>query len=81
MDNESREIHAKRLLEDPLFMEAFDATKEQLITEWKHTEPFDMEKRESLYQSIHLIDRILTHISSVLETGQMSQIQSKHPFI
>ena len=81
LSNELRETHAKRLLEDPLFVEAFTMTKEQLINEWLHTEPLDIDKREALHLSVHLTDRILAHITSVLESGQMAEIQRNHPFI
>ena len=76
-----REIRAKQLIEDELFQEAFDATKEQLINEWLNTEPFDNERRESLHRSVKLVDRIYAHVTSVLETGQVAQLQRNHPFI
>ena len=81
MSNELRETHAKRLLEDPLFIETFDSVKKQLINEWLNTEPFDSDRRESLHQSVHLVDRLYAHITSVLETGQMAKLQRDHPFI
>ena len=81
LSNELRETHAKRLLEDPLFIEAFDSVKKQLINEWLHSEPFDTDRREALHQSVHLVDRLHAHISSVLETGHMAELQRNQPFI
>jgi len=81
MSNEQRETHAKRLLEDQLFIESFDILKKQLVSEWMHTEIHELEKRESLHLSIKLVDRIYAHIESVLETGQISRSITKHPYI
>mgnify|MGYP000955139851 CR=1 FL=1 len=81
MSNELRETHAKRLMEDELFQESFEATKKQLINECLHTEPLDVDRRESLHTAIHLVDRIYAHITSALETGQMAELQRNHPFI
>ena len=81
MNNESREIQARRLLDDPLFIEAFDSVKEQLISEWLHSESFDTNRRESLHTAIKLVDRLHAHISSVLETGQVAELRRNHPFI
>ena len=81
MSNEQRETHAKRLLEDHLFVESFDILKKQLVSEWMHTEPNEIDKREALHLSIKLVDRLYAHIESVLETGQIAQSLSKHPYI
>jgi len=81
MSNEQRETHAKRLLEDQLFVESFELLKKQLVSEWMHTETHEIEKRESLHLSIKLVDRLYAHIESVLETGQIAQSLHKHPYI
>jgi len=81
MSNEQRETHAKRLLEDKLFVESFEILKQQLITEWMHTEVHESDKREHIHISIKLVDRLYAHIESVLETGQIAQSLERHPFI
>ena len=70
----SREEEAKRILESDLFNESFEEMKSQLMSEWLHTAPDEKDKRESLYLSMHLTDRLYAHLSSVLETGQMAQL-------
>ena len=81
MSNEQRETHAKRLLEDKLFTESFEILKKQLVSEWMHTEPDEIDKREALHLSIKLVDRLYAHIESVLETGQIAQSLNQHPHI
>ena len=81
MSNEQRETHAKRLLEDQLFVESFEVLKQQLVSEWMHTDPLEIDKREAIHLSIKLVDRLYAHIESVLETGQISRSLTKHPYI
>ena len=76
-----RTEHAKRLLADPLFKESFDKIKDQLTTEWVNTNQTDIETRESLYLSIHLIDRLRTHFTNFLESGEIAAIREKYPHI
>lgn len=78
---EHRETHAKRLLEDKLFIESFEVLKKQLVSEWMHTDPLEIDKREAIHLSIKLVDRIHAHIESVMETGQIAQSLKQHPYI
>ena len=81
MDREQREQHAKDILDNPLFREAFEEVKNQIVSEWVHSELNDIDKRESLHLSIKLLDRLYAHVESVLETGQMDRMIKNHPFI
>ena len=48
MDNELREHRANALLENPLFQEAFDVLKEDLMNRWSVSGSTDLEARESI---------------------------------
>jgi hypothetical protein len=74
----SRADDAKRILDDPLFDESFTELKAQLVKEWLHTAPDQVDKREQLHLSIHIADRLLAHLTSILEEGQMAEIYSTH---
>ena len=82
MSDELREAKARALLDDPIFNEAFDTLKKDLMSRWDHSGSNELEARESIWLAMRLLDRIHGHISSIVETGRMDKMMSKqHPFI
>jgi len=82
MDNELREHRAKALVDNPLFQEAFDVLKEDLMNRWAYSGSTDLEARESIWLAIRLLDKIRGHITSIVETGHMNEVLDKqHPHI
>ena len=82
MTPEEREGSAKSLLNDPLFNEAFDAIKEDLMNRWNFSGSTEVEARESIWLAMRLLDRINAHIKSIVETGHMNKVlKEQHPFI
>ena len=73
---------ANALLNDPLFNEAFDELRKDLMNRWDSSGSTELEARESIWLAMRLLDRIHAHISSIVETGRMADILDKqHPFI
>ena len=82
MTPEEKERRAHSLISDPLFNEAFDVLKEDLMNRWNHSGSTDFEARESIWLAMRLLDRIHGHISSIVETGRMAEVMEKqHPYI
>jgi len=82
MTDQRREEHAKRLLNDELFNEAFDILKTDLMERWHNSGSNESEARESLWLAIRLLDKVRGHVESIVETGHMAKILEKqHPFI
>tara|TARA_R100001244_G_C5142834_1_gene128226 strand:- start:46 stop:294 length:249 start_codon:yes stop_codon:yes gene_type:complete len=82
MDNELREHRAKALIDNPLFKEAFDVLKEDLMNRWSVSGSTDLEARESIWLAMRLLDKIYGHITSIIETEHMNKILEKqHPYI
>jgi len=81
MSKELRAEHAERLINDNLFMESWDVLKEQLMNEWQHSQHLDVERRESLWLSVKLADRLRAHFESIVATGKMSDYLKTHPYI
>ena len=82
MSDEFREGRAKALLENPLFQEAFDVLKKDLMNRWEHSGSTELEARESIWLAMRLLDRLYGHITSIVETGHMNKVLEKqHPFI
>ena len=79
MVDEIREAHAKRLLNDELFNEAFDMLEKNIMDTWNSSGIHDNEAREQCWLSIRLLARIKVHITSIVDTGEMAKkLQEYH---
>lgn len=78
----NREEEAKRLLENELFVEAFETLENELLLSWSRTSSGDVSQRESCWLAMRLLERIQSHIKSIVETGHMAKVMEKqHPHI
>lgn len=78
MDIEQRERAAKRIIEDPIFQEAWTAIHTEFMDLWEHTQTHDMEAREHYWLGLQLLKKLKTHFESAMTTGELSR--SKKPF-
>ena len=82
MIDQERELRAQRLLDDPLLNEAFTILREDLLNRWSVSGSTEVEARESIWLAMRLLDRVHSHIPSIVESGHMDKILSEqHPFI
>ena len=65
--------HAKRLLTDPLFVEAFEVLEKNLQNSWSASGVSETETREQIWLSLRLLERIRLHLTSIVETGDMAK--------
>lgn len=69
--------NAKRLIDDPLYKEAFETTKEHLIYMMLQTKISEEVERDRIYITIKSLDLVDQHIKSVLETGKLAEGQDE----
>ena len=82
MIDEERERRAQNLLENPLFKEAFEVLRKDLMDRWNASGSSELEARESIWLAMRLLDKLYGHITSIVETGHMNKVLEKqHPFI
>jgi energy-coupling factor transporter ATP-binding protein EcfA2 len=81
MANDQREAQAKRLLDDPIFIESFDELEKELLSLWENTGAQDVGQRESFWLAMRLLNRIKAHITSIVETGHMAKMMEQHPYV
>ena len=82
MIDQERELRAQRLLDDPQLNEAFTTLREDLLNRWNASGSTEVEARESIWLAMRLLDRVHSHITSIVESGRMDKILSEqHPFI
>ena len=68
---------AERLLNDPLYKEAFEMTREHLLELLLNTKISEEVERDRIYITIKSLDLIDQHIKSVLETGKLAEGQEQ----
>jgi len=82
VDQETRLRKAKAILEDELFIEAFDILRSELLERWEHSSSKEAEARESIWLGLQLLLRVRRHFQSILETEEMEKIRDKNnPYI
>ena len=82
MSDDHREERAKSLLSNPLFNEAFDVLRKDLMDRWEASGSAELEARESIWLAMRLLDKLHGHIKSIVEAGHMNKVMSQqHPFI
>lgn len=66
---------ARRLLEEPLLVEAFAAVEGALRQQWETTEDAEEAVRERAWLMLKLLRRVRAGLAEVMETGRLSERQ------
>lgn len=69
---------AKEVLENEQFQAAFEAIEQEVLTQWKNSPARDQAGRESLWTYLQLLNKVKAHLTSVLETGKLAEIELNH---
>jgi hypothetical protein len=64
---------AKRLLDDPLLKEAFDAIEQEFVDQWKKAPVRDVEGREKLWLMLQLLNKVHSHLEAVMASGRLAE--------
>jgi len=78
MDKEKeiqRGQQAKRILEDPIYVEALQKVSQELDQEWINSPIRDTEGREKIYMMRKMLNVLLVQLQSVMETGKLASKQ------
>lgn len=78
-DEVRRGERARRLLEDPLLVEAFDAVEAGIRSAWAGTGEAEERERERLWLMLRLLGRVRGHIVGAMETGRLAERQLAAP--
>ena len=72
-----RSEEVKKILEHPLYIEAHQKLRMELVNELIASPIRDTEAREKLYLMIKMLDSVHTQLKSIMETGKLRLHQSK----
>lgn len=73
----SRGEDARRILNEPLFKEAMQQMKDEVIKMWGETPVRDREGREWLWQFYQAATKFENTLVSYMETGKMAALKQK----
>ena len=71
-DEMNRGSKAAEVLRNPVFDEAFSILQKRYIQAWVDTPADQIEERERLYQSVHVLQDIYDQLEAVMTTGAMA---------
>lgn len=69
---QERSIKAKRILEDPIFVEAIQKIRQDLELQWLNSDIKDSEQRENIFLMRRMTEVVMMQLQSVLETGKLA---------
>ena len=61
--------HAKRLLEDEVLVEAFDAIEKDIFDEWRTTTIQAYDERSDLFLTLKCLERLKARLRAILDDG------------
>jgi hypothetical protein len=78
---EARAAAAKRLLEDPMLVEALENVRMGAIKSWRATSADDKgkEAREIAWLTVKVVDRIETELQNVINNGMIAASRVQAP--
>lgn len=73
--NLARGVRANEVLENEIYIEAFELIKQEIYTTWQQSPARDAEARETLYLMLKLMDKLKATMQSVMETGKLASLE------
>lgn len=74
----ARGARAKEILENELYIEAFQTIKDEVLEAWQQSPSRDLEGREKLYLMLGMLNKVQSTLQTVMETGKIAQAQLAH---
>jgi signal transduction protein with GAF and PtsI domain len=68
---------AKDLLDNEIFREAIERIEIDIITMWKNCSIEDTKTQEKLKMMLFVAQKFVTHLTSILQTGQLAEFSLK----
>ncbi len=79
-EEQGRAAQAHAILINPLVIEAFDAIEDLYYTLWRTNGHLNPDEREHLYRCNLALDTFKSHFETIIETGNLANIQKENMF-
>lgn len=66
---------AKRLLEDPVLIEALERLERTYLDSWRRTDPKDTEGRERLWVALQVAEEFARNLRAIADSGELAHAQ------
>ena len=76
MDPMTKANHAKRLLEDEILKEAFDAVERDIFEEWRMSTHADYSARSDMFHTLKGLERLKARLQAILDDGLVAKSRS-----
>jgi hypothetical protein len=76
MDPITKANHAKRLLEDEILKEAFDAVERDIFEEWRMSALGDDNTRFDMFHTLKGLERLKARLQALLDDGLVAKSRS-----
>lgn len=71
---------AERLINNPLYIEAFDSVRQGILTAMRDSAFGDERTHHNLVIALQVLEKIDKHLTDVMKTGNMAKIQIENGF-
>lgn len=78
-DAQARAAHAKRLIDDPVLIEALGNIRQAAIKAWTSTGVAQEREREVAWLTVKVVDRIETELQSIIDNGTIAALRTQAP--
>lgn len=79
MDKGARASHAKRLMDDPILVEALANIRHAAITAWEATNTAQTDQREFAWLTVKVVNRIEAELQSIMDDGLIAAKRVQNP--
>ena len=77
LTSEQKGRRAKEILDDPVFVDVIDTTREGILAQWNLTDYDQTETRENLYHQGRALDEILRGLRTLVADWTMEKSRNK----
>jgi len=74
MNDLDRALHAKQLLENPVYVECMDAVKQAILNGWENSPIRDTDGQHELRLMLKLLTDLQANIKRVIDNGKIAEI-------
>lgn len=73
-----RAQRAKYLLDNEVFVDAFDQIKAEISEQWKSSPARDVEGREKLWLMLRMLERVQACLTATMDGGKLARAELAH---
>jgi hypothetical protein len=69
---------AAEVLENEAYLKAYDAIREELTQQWKHSPARDVEGREKIWLMLAMLEKVQACLKATMDGGKLAKAELQH---